>query len=247
MAQGLIFLELATTGSDPRFHELWEIAYIRRRQGKPDEEWIWQYRPETLAQADPAALRAGRYYERMACPTSGTVEAISGAAAAAAESHNTLNHPDDRSRDDWVDLKRRLSRPVLASLLAAQLEGATIVTTDPVRTAGFLAAFLHPGGEAGSWAAIESITSRIGGYRAAAGEPIRVGASPAAAFHALGVLDDPDRVLSTSAQLDLTRRAWDQTSTAISIESPAADTEPDSTDTPAETADPDEADDGPAF
>jgi hypothetical protein len=245
MPQAIVFLEVAATGTDPRLHEVWEIAYVRRRPARPDEEWIWQYRPESLAGADPARLRTDRYYERMACPAAGTAEAISAAAAGAAESHNALNSSaDEKSRDDWVDLKRRLRGPVLASLIAGHLDRAVVVSRDPALTAAFMAAFLQRNGEAGTWTALESIASRAGGYLAAAGRPIPAGSSAVDAFGALGLVDDPDRWLPPAGWADLDRQAWDRTTTALEDDAPSTEKAEAPADEPEAEQ---ESDDGPGF
>lgn len=63
----LCFLDTETTGLDPRVHDVWEVAAIVRDPGVPDEEHVWQVRPD-LAQADPLALEIGRFEERFCVP-----------------------------------------------------------------------------------------------------------------------------------------------------------------------------------
>lgn len=63
----LAFVDTETTGLDVRRHHVWEVALIVREPGLPDEEYVWQVRPD-LTEADPKALEIGRYAERFAVP-----------------------------------------------------------------------------------------------------------------------------------------------------------------------------------
>lgn len=58
----LVFLDTETTGLDPDFHELWEVAVIIRND-RGQTEYVWQL-PVDLAQADPIALNIGRFHDR---------------------------------------------------------------------------------------------------------------------------------------------------------------------------------------
>lgn len=62
----LAFVDTETTGLDPRQHDVWEIAVIRREDGI-EVERLWQIRPN-LETADPEALDINRYAERFAVP-----------------------------------------------------------------------------------------------------------------------------------------------------------------------------------
>lgn len=66
-AERLAFLDTETTGLDPRIHDAWEVAVVVRDPGMPDEEYVWQVRPD-LAEADPEALKIGRFEERFCVP-----------------------------------------------------------------------------------------------------------------------------------------------------------------------------------
>jgi hypothetical protein len=216
MSSGIIFLDIATTGPDPTRHQPWEVAYIRRRPGRPDDEWTWQYRPVSLTGADPAMLRTAKYYERMSCPIAGMAEAVSAAAANAAEARNAVTRTvDEKRRDDWVDTRRRLAATELATLIAGHLDRNVVVTRNPI-TPAFIAAFLSAHSEIATWAPDpESIGSRIGGYLAAAGGPIPAGASAATAIAALGLDVDLDRQLPPATWAGLIRDAWDRTMTPL--------------------------------
>lgn len=61
------FIDVESTGLDPRVHRPWEIAVILREAGMPDEEHVFQIRPD-LTRADPESLRIGRFEERFAVP-----------------------------------------------------------------------------------------------------------------------------------------------------------------------------------
>ena len=63
-----IFLDLETTGLSARDHAIWECAAILRDEwGCPDEEHVWQIRPN-LDGADPEALEKCRFKERFVVP-----------------------------------------------------------------------------------------------------------------------------------------------------------------------------------
>lgn len=59
----LAFVDTETTGLDPVRHDVWEVALILRKPGRPDEELLWQL-PVDLARADLIALNIGRFHER---------------------------------------------------------------------------------------------------------------------------------------------------------------------------------------
>jgi len=63
-------VDLETTGLDPERHDAWEIAIVRRDTNGMVTEHLWQKRPseQAILEADPEALRIGRYHERMAVP-----------------------------------------------------------------------------------------------------------------------------------------------------------------------------------
>lgn len=64
MTAPLAFVDTETTGLDPRFHEVWEVALILRRDGgDKDVEYVWQL-PVNLGNAEAKALEVGRFYER---------------------------------------------------------------------------------------------------------------------------------------------------------------------------------------
>lgn len=63
----LAFVDCETTGLDPRFHEVWEVALILRRPDDEDVEYLWQL-PVNLGRAEAIALKVGRFYERRSTP-----------------------------------------------------------------------------------------------------------------------------------------------------------------------------------
>jgi hypothetical protein len=63
----LCFVDVESTGLDPRVHRPWELAVILREAGMPDEEHVFQIRPD-LSKADPEALKIGRFEERFTVP-----------------------------------------------------------------------------------------------------------------------------------------------------------------------------------
>lgn len=65
-APPLAFVDTETTGLDPRTHDVWEIAVIRRDQDS-EVERQWQVRPN-LDAADSEALNVNRFGERFTVP-----------------------------------------------------------------------------------------------------------------------------------------------------------------------------------
>ncbi len=65
---GVCFVDIETTGLDPDYHEVWEVALITPVVGATPAEdgWneqIWQL-PVDLSKADPMALNVGRFHDR---------------------------------------------------------------------------------------------------------------------------------------------------------------------------------------
>jgi len=61
----IVFVDIETTGLDVDRHEIWDIALIVRDEydKRDDTAYSWQLAVD-LTEADPAALRVNRYYER---------------------------------------------------------------------------------------------------------------------------------------------------------------------------------------
>lgn len=55
---GVVFVDIETTGLNPGYHDIWEVALI-----VDEEEFTWQMIPD-LTRADSGALRVSRFYER---------------------------------------------------------------------------------------------------------------------------------------------------------------------------------------
>lgn len=132
----IVALDLETTGLDRDRHHIWEIGAIVRGHRNPtlDGEWHIMMRPN-LADADPQALRIGRYYER-ATPYLG------GAAATAID--YVIAAPHGTATQD-------AHRTTIARWLAQILDGATIVGANPAFDAAFMARFLRSHGQAPTW------------------------------------------------------------------------------------------------
>ncbi|HEY9411762.1 MAG TPA: 3'-5' exonuclease [Jiangellaceae bacterium] len=62
MTARIVFVDIETTGLDLDRHGIWDVALIVR-DGIVDTDYSWQMEVE-LTQADPAALRLTRYYQR---------------------------------------------------------------------------------------------------------------------------------------------------------------------------------------
>ena len=63
MSAALAFVDIETTGLQPGYHDVWEVALILRVDGK-DSEHVWQLAGVDLAHADYTALKIGRFYDR---------------------------------------------------------------------------------------------------------------------------------------------------------------------------------------
>jgi hypothetical protein len=67
-APALVFLDTETTGLDPDYHEVWEVALILRHDldqpREKDEEILLRWMPD-LSTADPTALRLNGFYGRI--------------------------------------------------------------------------------------------------------------------------------------------------------------------------------------
>jgi DNA polymerase III epsilon subunit-like protein len=128
----LVFVDTETTGLQPWWNEVWEIAVIERKvihhDDLPDQvvdtEHVFHVKPD-LTKADPNALRISRFYERT------------------------------RDFTDW----RTSSRPgegwqpplSTAKTVAQLLDGAHLVGAVPSFDAAFLQRFLHRYDQAGAW------------------------------------------------------------------------------------------------
>lgn len=64
----LCFVDIETSGLDPRFHKIWEIALIRREVDGMEREWVGQLglSEQDFLHADPDALHVGGYMARHA-------------------------------------------------------------------------------------------------------------------------------------------------------------------------------------
>lgn len=97
----IVFIDTETTGLDPEYHEVWEVAIIVRDTEAPPEDedvsWVWQLEVD-LGKADPIALNIGRFHERR------WKDACFSDQDAAAPTKNHIHKPyDQMGRDDeWV-------------------------------------------------------------------------------------------------------------------------------------------------
>lgn len=73
MSKTLIFIDTETTGLDPRWHYIWDLAYIIREPGRAWQDVEWQHFFDVdLETADPYALRIGQYWTRKPAQSSPT-------------------------------------------------------------------------------------------------------------------------------------------------------------------------------
>lgn len=124
----IVFADVETTHLDPQVGHIWELALIVRDPGGEDVEYLWRIRPD-LANADPNALRVGRYYERNVepAPRPGSVYAV--------------EHPEIRGYSSAESTK-------VAAEVAELLDGAVLVGQNAQFDAAHLAAFLRRNGQA---------------------------------------------------------------------------------------------------
>ncbi|GGU84538.1 hypothetical protein GCM10010275_19490 [Streptomyces litmocidini] len=125
----IAFIDTETTGLDPRSHDAWEIAVIMRHPGHPDLENLFQLRT-SLALADPKALEIGRYKERFVVPDSEFAIELPTATWAATA---VLTEAD------------------LMHSLAALLDGATLVGSNPAFDDRFLTKLFNEAGLPPRW------------------------------------------------------------------------------------------------
>jgi DNA polymerase III epsilon subunit-like protein len=129
---GVAFLDIESTGLDPDRHDIWEIGLV-----VPDEvfdETFEAMLPANVAQADPGALRVGRFYERRAplLEHGGSVAEIC------------------MVRADGNNWAKASSRDV-AQFIAVKLAGRTLVNCVPWFDDRFLARWLNRHGQQVSW------------------------------------------------------------------------------------------------
>lgn len=96
----IVFIDTETTGLDPEWHEIWEVAIIVRdtkQSGWQDVSWVWQLEVD-LGKADTIALNIGRFHERR------WKDACFSSQDAAAPTKNHIHKPYDlmSSDDQWV-------------------------------------------------------------------------------------------------------------------------------------------------
>jgi DNA polymerase III epsilon subunit-like protein len=115
----ICFVDCETTGLDVRRHSLWEVAVIVREPGVPDDELLWQVRPD-LSEADPKALAIGRFEERFCVPDGWDAVCIEG----------------DRPTF-------RMSMPEFLSDLQGELRDAVLIGSNPAFDDRFLTALMQ--------------------------------------------------------------------------------------------------------
>jgi DNA polymerase III epsilon subunit-like protein len=141
----ICFVDVETTGREvSQPHELWEIGLIRREFPSSDaeqvatseREYAWQVFPN-LRDAEPGALRIGKFYQRCKPLILGH--------------GHVLTHP---RMDDPVDEEPFPEDPMaylIAAELARLLDGAIFVAINVAFDAGFVAKFLRTYGQAPTW------------------------------------------------------------------------------------------------
>ena len=125
----IAFVDTETTGLDPRLHDAWEIAIIRREAGREDREHLFQVRT-SLTDADPKALEIGRHKERF-CVAAGEFAIELPTATVGTPSH--------------------LTEADLLHDLMALLDGATLVGSNPAFDDRFLTKMFNEAGLPTRW------------------------------------------------------------------------------------------------
>jgi len=144
----IVALDLETSGLDPDRHHIWEIGAVVRDHRDPAYCGRWQImmRPN-LTDADPVALRVGRYYERAPrhfASRNGCGAYVIARPAALIGSAATPAPPP-------VAPIGEATRTAVAGWLAVILDGATIVGANPAFDAAFMTRFLRSHGHAPTW------------------------------------------------------------------------------------------------
>lgn len=142
----LAFVDLETTGLDPKRHEIWDVGIITvdteaAGKGRPDpyREEFQCFLPVTLATADSMALTVGRFYERhphfKGEPHTDTWGGLQ---------QGTAQMEEDRHNSVWSPAP---AAHKIARLLAGRHLVGNVVSFD----AGFLDVFLRANGAAPNW------------------------------------------------------------------------------------------------
>lgn len=187
MSTAIAFVDKETTGLYPGTHELWETAIILRREGQPDQEYLWQFGPEHIETATPIALEIGRYHERiMAAP--GEVIAMSPAAK---------------------DLLPSGTRDDLIAVIENLLQGAVLVGVNTHFDAAFLLAFMGIQDPVWNYH-LENIPSLALGYLKGKGLPAPApGSKSTVLYEALGLTPDTSVAHTALGDAREVRKAWD--------------------------------------
>ncbi|GAA5046215.1 hypothetical protein HNP84_010267 [Thermocatellispora tengchongensis] len=142
----LAFLDTETTDLDERTGDMWEIFLILREPGRDDCGFWYQVRPD-LAQASPASVQIGRYYERSRVTTvnmgMGKILCTSAEAPEGAAWIKRYTGNPPAPGDYYMDR----SAAAIAAQLARRLDGATIVANNPAFDRKFLEKFLRGHGQ----------------------------------------------------------------------------------------------------
>ncbi|MEU4228263.1 hypothetical protein AB0F17_28550 [Nonomuraea sp. NPDC026600] len=158
----LAFLATSRTGSNPRLHELYEIALIEHGGGQPDRRSIWRLRPQRLPDADPAELARSGYHQRKHY------------------GHDVV----------YIDADLQTATPVdpygLAAELSARLFEIPLMTLD-LREVSFLGRFLEAHRALPAWSRTVDVTAGAAFYM----QGLRAGWL-AAARHADRMLPEPE-------------------------------------------------------
>jgi DNA polymerase III epsilon subunit-like protein len=128
----LAFIDVETTGTDPRWHDAWDLGIVYADGAQVEYQF-----PVDLTHADPVALRIGGYYER----------------------HLGFPRPAVRwwKDDTTIDGSRRpqdasswLTDAAIRTI-ATRLDGATLIGVNPQFDAAFITKILRSHGFEPTW------------------------------------------------------------------------------------------------
>lgn len=128
----LCFIDCETTGTDPRRHMVWEIAFI---VDDKEYSWILALENDEVGAAEPMALHIGEYYRRVS---------------------DALDRQQERGINRFLDLEEKTvlysqDRSYLADLMATLIGNSHLVGAVPSFDARFVGDFMFQYHRPPSW------------------------------------------------------------------------------------------------
>lgn len=145
MNHKIVSLDLETTGLDVERHEVWEVGIVPLDVSKPTLHY--QLTCECLGDADPEALRIGRFYERYTYPP-----LVFSGQNAFHYAHDMANPSVIGEDDDQQALEYTIEHAYSAArTISEALDGATLLGAAVHFDERFLGAWLRQHGFTPSW------------------------------------------------------------------------------------------------